>query len=480
MSKLLVVDDEQTICWGLSQLGESIGYEVATASSAEQAFQSVEKNKPDVIILDVRLPGIDGLTALEKFQNEISNAPVIVITAYGDLNTAVTAVRNGAFEYIVKPFNLEQMEQVLRRAIDSIGQPAIAEQEVKEVGGLVGRSPAMQQVFKNIALAASSNASIMLSGESGTGKELAARAIHHFSNTGNGPFIAVNVASLSETLAESELFGHVQGAFTGADKAHTGLLVRANGGTLFLDEVADIPLPIQVKLLRVLDQNEVFPVGSNESLKTNFRVISATHQSLENNVREKSFRHDLYFRLCGFQIEMPALRERPEDIPELAEHFLNNLTGESENSHSRFSKMTFTELQRRPWYGNVRELRNVVEHAALLARGGIIQPELLPPPASRALLNPSEQSDVSDNIINTLLHQWTQTRLLEQKNKNDLYNEFIRLVEKPFLEAVMNSNSNQCSSASRLLGLHRTTLKKKLDQHGITQEQKDSGPPNGS
>ncbi len=470
MSKLLVVDDEQTICWGLTQLGESIGYEVTTASSAEQAFQFVEKNKPDVIILDVRLPGIDGLTALEKFQNEISNVPVIVVTAYGDLNTAVTAVRNGAFEYIVKPFNLDQMEQVLRRAIDSIGQPTVAEQDVKEVGGLIGRTPAMQQVFKNIALAASSNASVMLSGESGTGKELAARAIHLFSNSGSGPFIAVNVASLSETLAESELFGHVQGAFTGAEKPRTGLLVQANGGTLFLDEVADIPLSIQVKLLRVLDQNEVFPVGSNKPQKTNFRVISATHQSLENNVREKSFRHDLYFRLCGFHIEMPPLRERPEDIPELAEHFLNNLAGDAENLHSRFSESAIAELKVRPWYGNVRELRNVVEHAALLARGGIIQPELFPAPVSRVLVNLPEKTDFDDALLKSLLQQWTERKLQDKKQESDLYEEFIRLVEKPFLQAVMNSNNNQCSSAARLLGLHRTTLKKKLDQYGITQE----------
>ncbi|MBL4886812.1 MAG: sigma-54-dependent Fis family transcriptional regulator [Planctomycetaceae bacterium] len=470
MSKLLVVDDEQTICRGLTQLGESIGYEVATASSAEQAFQVVEKNKPDVIILDVRLPGMDGLTALKKFQDQISNVPVIVITAYGDLNTAVTAMQNGAFEYIVKPFDLAQMEQVLQRAVDSIGQSIITDQKVKEIGGLIGRSPVMQQVFKNIALAASSNASVMLSGESGTGKELTARAIHQFSGRGSGPFVAVNIASLSDTLAESELFGHVQGAFTGAEKARSGLLAQANGGTLFLDEVADIPLPIQVKLLRVLDQSEFFPVGSNEPLKTNFRVISATHQSLENNVREKSFRHDLYFRLCGFQIEMPALRERPEDIPELAEHFLNTLARGSDNYHSRFSEVALAELQQRSWYGNVRELRNVVEHAVLLARGGIIQPELLPPPVSQALLNLTERADYDETVIATLLYQWAEGKLLDNKNRSDLHEEFIRLVEKPLLEAVLKNTSNQCTAAARILGLHRTTLKKKLDQHRITQE----------
>lgn len=470
MIKLLIVDDEPTICWGLTQLGEGMGHDVTTASSAEKALQIIDKNQPDVIILDVRLPGMDGLTALGKFQKKLGLIPVVVITAYGDLQTAVKAIQNGAFEYIVKPFDLDEMEKVLQRALESISQPEETKQVSQQVDGLVGRTPVMQTVFKKIALAATSDTSVMLSGESGTGKELAARAIHQFSNRSTGPFVAVNVASLSATLAESELFGHSRGAFTGADKPRIGLIEQANGGTLFLDEVADIPLPIQVKLLRVLDHNEVLPVGSNEIVKTDFRVISATHQSLENNIQEGLFRHDLYFRLCGFQIEMPSLRERQKDIPELAEHFLNRLTRKPGLQHSRLSEETLIELQQRPWYGNVRELSNAIEHAALLARGGIISPELLPAPVSQSLMNSSELHPVDEAGIATQIRHWTEKKLSNGKEKSELYEEFIHLVEKPLLETLLKNNNNQCAAAARILGLHRTTLKKKLDQYGITQE----------
>ncbi len=469
MSKLLVVDDEQTICWGLTELGESIGHEVTTASSAEQAFEIVEQDKPDVIVLDVRLPGMDGLAALEKFKIQIGDVPVVVITAYGDLDTAVKAIQNGAFEYLVKPFDLEKMEQVLRRAVNSIHHLNQTGNEIIEVAGLVGRSPEMQDVFKKIALVANSNASVILSGESGTGKELAARAIHQFSDRSSGPFVAVNVASLSTTLAESELFGHVQGSFTGADNSRSGLLEQANGGTLFLDEVADIPLSVQVKLLRVLDHNEVVPVGSNTSVKTNFRVISATHQLLENNVRKKSFRHDLYFRLCGFEINMPALRDRPGDIPELAEHFLSELSDKHGNKLSHFSDSTFEEMKKRCWYGNVRELKNAVEHAELLARGGIIQPELLPQPVSKSLVNSIEQNEFLESDITDWLSQWTDKILSEKEAHTDLYEEFLHLVEKPLLDAVLKNNNNQYAAAARILGLHRTTLKKKLDQYDLNK-----------
>lgn len=470
MSKLLVVDDEQTICWGLTKLGESIGLEVATASSAEQALQAVDRCKPDVIVLDVRLPGIDGLTALEEFQQRLGDVPVVVITAYGDLRTAVKAIRNGAFEYIVKPFDIEQMERVLHRALEPVSRPESDEPAVKHVGGLVGRAPVMQDLFKKIALAAMSNASVMLSGESGTGKELAARAIHQFSDRSTKPFVAVNIASLSSTLAEGELFGHVRGAFTGAEEFRTGLLEQANGGTLFLDEVADIPLPLQVKLLRALDHGEVLPVGSSETVKTDFRVISATHQSLEHNVREKTFRHDLYFRLCGFQIDMPALRDRKQDIPELAEHFLREESGEVGASHSRIAEETLVELQHRAWYGNVRELKNAVEHAALVARGGIILPEHFPPPVSQSLVSSADSSESTTSEIAAKLRKWAEKKLTTGENEGELYDELLRLVEPPILEAALQMHGDQCAAAARYLGLHRTTLRKKLQQSDIGSE----------
>ena len=443
-------------------------------------------------MLDVRLPGMDGLTAIEHFRQRVGHVPIVVITAYGDLGTAVEAVRNGAFEYIVKPFDLQQMERVIVRALESIQETGNAGRQtggdgppVEHVGGIVGRTPAMQEVFKRIALVAASDASVLLCGESGTGKELAARAVHRYSNRAEGPFVAVNVGSLSPTLAESELFGHVRGAFTGADESHTGLLVRADGGTLFLDEVADIPLPTQVKLLRALEHGEVLPVGSSETVKTDFRVISATHQSLEKNIKQGAFRHDLYFRLCGFQIDLPPLRDRTDDMAELAEHFLFQFSRENgprgagfpachdESAGSkacptpRLSDEALAELKRRPWYGNVRELRNAVEHAAILARGGTIIPEHLPPPAEDpSAISPAGISN-RESEITALLRQWAEAKLSDPAQANEVYAELLRLVEPPVLEAALEKHFGHCSQAARTLGLHRTTLKKKLDQHGL-------------
>ncbi|MEE3219118.1 MAG: sigma-54 dependent transcriptional regulator, partial [Planctomycetota bacterium] len=333
MPKLLVVDDEQTICWGLQRLGEGLGHEVVTASSAEEALELVADQRPDVIVLDVRLPGMDGLEAIGEFRERLGDVPIIIMTAYGDLNTAVTAVRNGAFEYLVKPFDLDQVKSAVARAVH-IEQDADDRElpKIQSIGDLIGKTPAMQEVFRRLALAAAADANVLVSGESGTGKELAAKAIHRYSRRANGPFVAVNVASLSPSLAESELFGHVRGAFTGADQTRTGLLVQANGGTLFLDEVADIPLPVQVKLLRALEEGEIAPVGSSDKVPTNFRVVSATHQHLLGNVKDATFRHDLYFRLCAFQIDIPPLRERREDVRELTDYFLSQLASSDQLS----------------------------------------------------------------------------------------------------------------------------------------------------
>jgi two-component system nitrogen regulation response regulator GlnG len=245
MPRLLVIDDEEAICWGLAQLGKRLGHEVLTASSAEQGLELAAAHPPDAVLLDVRLPGMDGLTALPRLRELAPAAPVIVMTAHGDLGTAVEAVRQGALDYIAKPFDLAQIERLIGRALAHPVAKALEAIDV-QADGLVGRTAAMQEVFKRIALVAPSDACVLLSGESGTGKELVARAIHRYSRRSAGPFVAVNVAALSPTVAESELFGHVRGAFTGADQSRTGLLVAADGGTLFLDEVADIPLPVQV------------------------------------------------------------------------------------------------------------------------------------------------------------------------------------------------------------------------------------------
>ncbi len=473
MSKLLVVDDEESICWGLRRLGEQSGLEVATASSAERALEALDDVNPDVIILDVRLPGIDGLSAIEQIRERIGQVPIIIITAHGDLHTAVDAVRNGAFEYIVKPFDLEKVQGVLARALAGRPDEPTSDVSVEPPAGLVGKSLAMQDVYKNIALAAGSDACVLLCGESGTGKELAARAIHKFSHRAKGPFVAVNVAALNPSLAESELFGHVRGAFTGAEYDRDGLLVQADGGTLFLDEVADIPLGLQIKLLRALDHGEIVPVGSNDGVRTGFRLISATHQDLLAKVREGAFRHDLYYRLCAFQIDMPPLRERREDIRPLAEHFVNLLVEGETLPRPVFSREAFAELSRRPWHGNVRELRNVVEHAVIVARRGVIEPEHLPQATD---LVPADQKAGEAGIetsLSDLVSRWASAELkraADGRAGGDLYERLLGIVEPPLLKAVLEKHHGQCANAARDLGMHRTTVRKKLDQYEISGE----------
>jgi two-component system nitrogen regulation response regulator GlnG len=473
MSRLLVVDDEPSICWALSRLGQSLGHEVVTASSAEQALELVLRQRPDAVVLDVRLPGMDGLTAMTQLRQRCGDPPIIVITAYGDLNTAVEAVRQGAFEYLIKPFDLQTAERAVRRALARRVQapPGVREENV---AGLVGRSPVMQEVFKRIALAAASDASVLLCGESGTGKELAARAIHRYSRRADGPFVAVNLAALSPSLAESELFGHARGAFTGAERERTGLLLQAHGGTLFLDEVADIPLPAQVKLLRALEHGEVLPVGASQPVQSDFRVVSATHQELLAKIRDGQFRHDLYFRLAAFRIDLPPLRQRPDDIRELAAHFLAS-TAPPREPASGFSADALGELQRRPWYGNVRELRNAVEHAVIVARSGSIEPEHLPPPAPPVWpAAPTADRSLEDRLAE-LVRQWAEQQFTQPTDEGQLYDDLLRLVEPPLLEAVLQRHRGQCAGAARTLGLHRTTLKKKLDQYGVESASEPDG-----
>ncbi|MFO0868597.1 MAG: sigma-54 dependent transcriptional regulator [Pirellulales bacterium] len=468
MAKLLVVDDEPSIVWALTRLGRELGHEVVAASSAEQALGTVDSAGPDVILLDVRLPGMSGLDAMARFRERCPHVPLLIMTAYGDLPTAVAAVRNGAFEYLVKPFDLSKVQRAWERALASREPPPVRPRE-EAVGGLIGRSPPMQEVFKRIALAAGADISVLIRGESGVGKELAARAIHQHSARAAGPFVAVNVASLSSSLAESELFGHVRGSFTGADRDRVGLLVQATGGTLFLDEVAEIPLATQVKLLRVLEHGEVLPVGGQTPIRTDFRIVTATHQDLPALVAQGLFRHDLYFRLAAFEIEIPALRERGDDLVALAESFLDRASVKGAR-RAVFSAAALHEIRRRPWYGNVRELRNAVEHAAMLARGGVIEAEHLPPPSS---VQPSSRGTTGRDLTQQLVHdvrQWTEEQLSGGEPQEDLYGAFLRTVEPAFLDVVMERHRRQCATAARTLGIHRTTLRKKLDEHSLVGE----------
>jgi len=480
MAHLLIVEDEPSIGWGLAKLAEEMGHAASAAASAEQGLDAARKQRPDLIVLDVRLPGMSGLEAMPRFRQALGPLPIIVITAFGDLNTAVEAVRNGAFDYLLKPFDLAAAQRAIERAVESLARPAESshhESAPRDAETMVGLSPAIQEVFKRIAVVAPTDACVHLRGESGTGKELAARAIHRYSRRSAGPFVAVNVASLSESLAESELFGHARGAFTGADQPRKGFLEQADGGTIFLDEVADIPLALQVKLLRVLEHGEILPVGGG-SLRSDFRLISAPHRNLHQRVAEGSFRHDLYYRLITFEIEIPPLRRRRDDIPELAAYFLDRFSAKTGGTRPVLSDETLAELQRRDWSGNVRELRNAIEHATILARGGLIAPEHLPPPMpSMPEDRPAAGGKAGSHLdalspeeaLAALVRRWAEARLARPAEAADenLHEQFLKLVEPPLLQAAMEQCGRQYSAAARRLGLHRITLRKKLDEFGI-------------
>ncbi len=413
-------------------------------------------------MLDVRLPGMDGLTAMQHFRSLLGPVPIIVITAFGELTTAVSAVRNGAFDYLLKPFDLNVAERTIKRALRSATQPRTAQPPSLDNRDdlIVGTSPAIQEVFKRIALVAPSDACVHICGESGAGKELVARAIHRYSRRSQSPFIAVNVASLNPSLTESELFGHVRGAFTGAEQPRKGFLEQAHGGTIFLDEIADIPLAVQAKLLRVLEHGEILPVGGEQPVHSDFRLISATHQDLNRRVAEDAFRHDLYFRLITFEIEIPPLRRRRDDIRPLAEHFLDVLSAKNEVQPPALSAEAIAELERRDWHGNVRELRNAVEHAMILARGGMIAAEHLPPP-----MLPASAADSTDQqAISALIRQWAEIQLQGSADANELYEQLLKIVEPPLFQTAMQHSGGQFIAAARKLGIHRTTLRKKLEE----------------
>jgi two-component system nitrogen regulation response regulator GlnG len=471
MPHILIIDDEEAVCWALERALVRQGHSVAVAASAEQGLAQLARKRPDAIVLDVHLPGMDGLTALGQLHKRYPDLPVVVVTAYGNLPTAVGAVEGGAFDYLAKPFDLSQALDAISRALDRPRplEPVLPEAEVAgPPEELVGRSPAMQTVFKRIALVAPRDACVLITGESGTGKELVARALHRYSARRDRPFLPVHVAALNPNLVESELFGHMRGAFTGATQARAGLLALADGGTVFLDELADVPLPVQVKLLRVLEHNEVLPVGSNQAQPLNIRILAATHQDLTRCVSEGRFRHDLYFRLNVFEVALPPLRERPGDIEPLAEHFLRRF----EPRALPLLSETVRFLQGLPWFGNVRELRNALEHAAIVARGGRLLPEHFPTVSGEFSGHPPAEH------LAATVRKWLADRLRASgpAAPTDLYAEMLRCVEPALLDEVMRRLQGNRWVAAQWLGLNRATVRKKLALYGLAQPAKDEDP----
>jgi DNA-binding NtrC family response regulator len=416
-ARILVVDNDPEMVTTLERHLTGEGYDVTVAISGQDALGALARDEFAVVLTDLKMDTVDGLAVLREAQQVQPRARVLLMTAFGSLETAIEAIRQGAYDYLTKPFKLAELTLAARRALED---QRLREEnrrlraEVEQRYGfenLLGRSPAMQLVFEQIRSVADSDAAVLLLGESGTGKELVARAIHWHSPRRDRAFVAVNCGAIPETLLESELFGHEKGAFTGADRKRRGLFAEANGGTLFLDEIADMPLALQAKLLRALQDKVIRPVGGNEEVQLDLRVISATNRELPGLVRDGRFREDLYYRLAVIPIRLPSLRERTEDIPLLAQHFLEGVAARTGRRFDGFSDEAMEWLLKHRWPGNVRELENVVERAATLARGLLVtladlSTEFVSPQGTEPALRPT---------LNELESQYIRRVLAETK-----------------------------------------------------------------
>lgn len=464
MSNVLVIDDEPAICWSVSEVLTDRGHQVKAVSSLQQAWKQLSVFSPDLVVLDVRLPGEDGLSALPQFASRLPQVPVIVITAFGDLATAVTALGRGAFDYLVKPFDLENFAQTAESALARRASPRFSTAGAVEAEAFIGVGPAMQAVFRQIALVAPTEFPVLLLGETGAGKEVAARAIHRHSSRAHGPFVPVCPAALNPQLIESELFGHVAGAFTGAASDRPGLFELARNGTLFLDEIADTPMAVQVKLLRALESGRFCRVGSGEERATNARLIAATHRSLTSLIAAGTFREDLYHRLKVFSIVLPPLRERREDVAPLVEYFLSRQ--ERSLAPAAATPDFWNAVKSRDWRGNVRELRHAIDHAVVVARGGSLRAEHLPPEeAARDAGSGNGQASAEVELMNAAV-RWVRG-LIERGDgfaPNNLRQQLLEIVEPAVIAEVVRANANNLTAAAKALGCDRATLRSRLRQ----------------
>ncbi|MBK5104644.1 MAG: sigma 54-interacting transcriptional regulator [Burkholderiales bacterium] len=438
--RILLVDDDRDILKLMSMRLHASGYEVQAVESGNAALAALAASRPQLVITDLKMDGMDGMALFEAIHDRAPTLPVIILTAHGTIPDAVAATKRGVFGFLPKPFDnqalLQQVAQALKLSAGiRVSDPASADNEWRT--GIVAASAAMDDVLSRARLVAQSDASVFIFGASGTGKELVARAIHRASERAGGPFVAVNCAAIPEALMESELFGHKKGAFTGAVYDHKGLLQSADGGTLFLDEIGDMPLPLQAKLLRVLQERQVRPVGSTQTVDVAMRVVSATHRSLEQRIADRQFREDLYYRLNVVALTIPTLAQRPEDIVPLALHFLKQVAGRYRKDVNSFAPEALEQLVAAPWPGNVRQLQNVVEQTVALATSGMI-------PAS---LVQSALNDRSSSL----------TSLDEAK----------RAFECDYLVRILKITQGNVAQAAKLAQRNRTEFYKLLERHQL-------------
>ncbi len=456
--KILIVDDEESVRWVLKRSLEKAGMETALAKTGAEALTLIAEEGVAVALVDIRLPGGNGLDLLNTLQTSGTHIPVIIMTAQATMQNAIEAMRRGAFDYITKPFDLEEVTILVKKALAfrSLSMEASslrAEVQAKYDGGLIGNTAVMKEIYKTIGKVSESDATVLIHGESGTGKELVARAIHFHSTRAGKPFIAVNSAAIPSELLESELFGHEKGSFSGAVNKKIGKFEAAGGGTLFLDEIGDMNLSLQGKLLRVLQERTFERVGGMDPITADVRVIAATHHNLEKAVQEKRFRQDLFYRLNVIQINIPSLRKRKEDIPLLADYFLHKYQAES-GIPKILTPEAFRMLTAYEWPGNVRELENAIQRAVTLSQGNKIFPDSLPSQIS-GMKNGTVLS--FENFLEEKLSD-----LIERMGgleKADIYEMVMQRVEKPLLTLVLKKTHGNQVQASKLLGINRNTLR---------------------
>ena len=463
MARILIADDERGICDAFADFLKIEGHTPLIASSGEEALARVSADRPDVVFLDVQMPGSDGLQALDRIRAREPDLPVIVMTAYGTVKTAMEAMRLGAFDYLGKPIELSQIRSLLEKALHrpSVqGTPDLSAHSPQS-GELVGNSPAMQEIFKLMGLLTSNDLTVLITGESGVGKELAARSIHRHGPRSGGPFVAVNCAAIPESLIESELFGHERGAFTGADSRRIGRCEAATDGTLFLDEIGELPYHLQSKLLRVLQERSFERVGSVQPMPLKARIIAATNRDLEELCRQGDFREDLYYRLKLVNLHIPPLRKRKEDIEGLAVHLLAQINQELSKHITGIEPEALAMLQRHAWPGNVRELEHALKRAVLMARGSLLSIHDLALEVI-AVADTAPADDIASSLQQAVRAALRRSLESAEHGEEGVFHRLIAITEQALIdEALQLSKGNQVA-ASELLSLHRTTLRNKL------------------
>ena len=471
MKNVLVIDDDEKICWAFEQFLMSEGYHARIANNAEEGLRDIATDAPDVVLLDVKLPGMSGLEALAEIKAHHPRVIVIIITAYDDIETTIEAMRLQAFDFVPKPIDLDIVKSVLDRAFrtqavrSTLPIEARDETLTGQLGHrLVGKSSQMREIYKLIGIMASNTMTVLIEGETGTGKDLVARAIHTGSTRKTAPFVPVDCGALPDELLESELFGYEAGAFTGAKReGKPGRFELANGGTLFLDEVGNMTPTSQVKLLRALQTQEIERLGGTQRLKVDVRVIAATNQELGEMVKRGQFREDLYYRFKRIALHLPPLRERQEDIPLLINHFLQLIQEELGKPIRGISEEAMKFLQDYTWPGNVRELENCIRSAATLCRADVILPDDLPSEIRVGHQIETTSPSQFETALKSVLQTVIKAAITEEKR--GLYEEIITLLDKSLIELVLDEFSGNHSKTAELLGMSRTTLIKKIKQH---------------